>query len=305
MNYWWVVASDRDPDHGWHWERFFTQPFEDGERYEWGGADWIRSSFSQLRIEEMRKGDLVVAYQAGEGVLGFIYLATNGFSSELDGKYDSFDLEPSPFVCFKKPIPYSVIRDLPNSHKHFEFVNFHQNTVFRITPKGFELLLYVVLEENPRQKKDIERFLSKGGLQKPLLGSPNSLTASSVLEPPKRIKVEITRVIRDTVKTKRLKKKYDYRCQLCDARIEVSSNKYYAEVHHIRPLGGKHMGLDDEANMLVVCPNHHAYFDLGVPRFLSTEEVLIGEQIFSLTVKHKLGEENLNYHNQEIFGKNW
>jgi hypothetical protein len=161
MNYWWVVASDRDPDHDWHWQRFFTNPIEDGEWYEWGGADWIRSPSSHRRIEEMRKDDLVVAYQAGQGILGFVYLATSGLPNELDGKFDSFGLKPSPFVFFENPIPYSVIRDLPNSGEHFEFVRFHQNTVFRISPKGFEMLLYKVFKENQRQKDEIETFLSE------------------------------------------------------------------------------------------------------------------------------------------------
>ena len=37
----------------------------------------------------------------------------------------------------------------------------------------------------------------------------------------------------------------------------------YAEVHHIRPLGAGHDGPDIPANMLVLCPNHHAAFDLS------------------------------------------
>ena len=36
----------------------------------------------------------------------------------------------------------------------------------------------------------------------------------------------------------------------------------YAEVHHIRPLGSGHDGPDHPGNMLVLCPNHHAAFDL-------------------------------------------
>ena len=35
------------------------------------------------------------------------------------------------------------------------------------------------------------------------------------------------------------------------------------EVHHIKPLGSGHQGPDYPGNMLVLCPNHHAAFDLS------------------------------------------
>lgn len=62
-----------------------------------------------------------------------------GLPNELDGKCDSFGLKPSPFISLDNPIPYGVIRDLPNSGEHFEFVKFHQSTVFRISPEGFDI----------------------------------------------------------------------------------------------------------------------------------------------------------------------
>lgn len=39
---------------------------------------------------------------------------------------------------------------------------------------------------------------------------------------------------------------------------------FYSEVHHIQPLGNEHNGIDSKSNMLVLCPNHHKMFDLGV-----------------------------------------
>lgn len=134
--------------------------------------------------------------------------------------------------------------------------------------------------------------------------SEKSAIASSVLEPPKRVSVEITRIVRDTAKTKELKKIYEYRCQICNQRIKISPTKFYAEVHHIKPLGGKHKGLDEESNMIVVCPTHHACFDLGVAKFVSSNKVKIGKEIFVLSNKHKLSKDNLDYHNKIIFGRN-
>ena len=39
---------------------------------------------------------------------------------------------------------------------------------------------------------------------------------------------------------------------------------FYSEVHHLQPLGNKHNGADNKHNMLVLCPNHHSMFDLGI-----------------------------------------
>lgn len=123
------------------------------------------------------------------------------------------------------------------------------------------------------------------------------INAQSVLEPPERVIYEVSRIVRDTIKTRKLKKLYNYYCQLCNQRIEISPTKFYCEVHHIKPLGGEHQGLDVEQNMLVVCPTHHACFDLGVAEFVSNEKVKIGKDFFPLTIKHNFDKKNLDYHN--------
>ena len=49
--------------------------------------------------------------------------------------------------------------------------------------------------------------------------------------------------------------------------------------------------------MLVVCPTHHAIFDLGMAMFLSERLVSINSALRPLTLKHRLSSENLAYHN--------
>ena len=78
---------------------------------------------------------------------------------------------------------------------------------------------------------------------------------------PKRKIAPISRIVRDTVKSMKMKLFYGYRCQVCNYRVEAGSN-YYAEVHHLWPLGEG--GPDTSDNMLVLCPNHHVEFDYGV-----------------------------------------
>lgn len=303
MNYWWIVASENTSDGGWHWDNFFDHSFKKGDVSPWGGADWIRSTSSHKKIKNMRKGDIVVAHQGGEGVLGLIYLADDGKWNKHENQYDSFVLKTSPIVYFDNPIPFKLIKELPDAAQHFEFVKFHQGTVFTMTSEGFKMLTDLAAELNPSQIKEMESFLAKGGIKRRIL-TQEDVIASSIVEPPKRVKGEITRIVRDTAKTKKLKKLYECRCQVCDERIEIAHEKYYAEVHHIRPLGSGHDGLDVEENMIVVCPTHHAYFDFGVPRFLSESEIQIGNKTFTLKCKHKISQSNIDYHNREVFGIN-
>jgi 5-methylcytosine-specific restriction endonuclease McrA len=70
------------------------------------------------------------------------------------------------------------------------------------------------------------------------------------------------RYIRDTQKSRKLKKKYRHRCQVCNYRLEISRGKYYSEVHHIFPL--KKGGPDNYQNMVVLCARCHAEFDYQV-----------------------------------------
>ena len=82
----------------------------------------------------------------------------------------------------------------------------------------------------------------------------------------------------------------------------MNNKGFYIEVHHIRPLGGEHKGVDDENNMIVLYPNHHAMFDFGIPLFISKDQVRIGSEIFTINRKHNIDETNVEYHNHKIHG---
>lgn len=124
--------------------------------------------------------------------------------------------------------------------------------------------------------------------------------ASDLEEPSKRTKTTISRIIRDNAKTKKLKIEYEYKCQICNSCIELSKNQFYAEVHHLRPLGGEHKGSDEYDNMIVLCPNHHAIFDFGVPYFLSPSKVRIGSETYNLISRHTIAKGNIGYHNDAL-----
>lgn len=67
---------------------------------------------------------------------------------------------------------------------------------------------------------------------------------------------------RNQVIVKELKELYENKCQVCGQTIDLGNEIKYSEVHHIQPLGCD--GVDDKCNMIVLCPNHHKMFDLGI-----------------------------------------
>jgi hypothetical protein len=127
-----------------------------------------------------------------------------------------------------------------------------------------------------------------------------TVQAIDLPEPPVRCEAQVSRIIRDTPLARELKHLYGFACQVCgcDFRIEPVPNSFYIEVHHIRPLGGDHAGSDSHANMLVLCPNHHAMFDYSIPRFLSPHRIEIAGVAHDLTIKHELSHDSIEYHNR-------
>ena len=126
-------------------------------------------------------------------------------------------------------------------------------------------------------------------------------------EPPSRTEYTTTRTIRDTKRAEMAKQLYDHRCQLCGDRRESADGSLYAEAHHVKPLGNPHRGPDTAANLLVLCPNHHADFDYGRVRI--DPESLVVDHAFDdavdgtfLTVDndHELDADYLSYHNDRI-----
>lgn len=122
---------------------------------------------------------------------------------------------------------------------------------------------------------------------------------------PKHSMLEVNRIIRDTKKTKELKKLYDYKCQICGLSIQLP-NSDFCEVHHLQPLGGEHKGFDVIENMIAVCPNHHTLFDYrAIAIHPSTLDIFQYDKkiLGKLFVKpeHKLSSVYLEYHFKQVF----
>jgi predicted restriction endonuclease len=105
---------------------------------------------------------------------------------------------------------------------------------------------------------------------------------------PAKIKLTVNRFIRDTKTSRKIKGLYKCRCQVCGKRLEIQPGMFYAEAHHLKPLGGEHKGPDVQDNILCLCPNHHALFDyFAIP--LDPAKLRLN--------KHNLRQLFVDYHN--------
>lgn len=101
--------------------------------------------------------------------------------------------------------------------------------------------------------------------------------------------------IRDSAVVTKVKRLYDYTCQVCGVRLQTPAGPY-AQCAHIRPLGSPHNGPDDIGNVLCLCPNDHILFDTG--SFSVRDDMTFIERKGSLRVvpEHEINLAHLAYH---------
>jgi len=104
----------------------------------------------------------------------------------------------------------------------------------------------------------------------------------------------VSRVVRDSALVRRLKAHHRNRCQVCGQALAMENGQTYAEAHHLQPLGRPHNGPDAAANILVVCPNHHAMLDLG--------GIALGDRNLRPTTAHKVATRYRRYHDRVVVG---
>lgn len=105
----------------------------------------------------------------------------------------------------------------------------------------------------------------------------------------------VSRIVRDTRLTLLVKSLHGFKCQICAQTLSLRNGKHYAEAHHLKPLGRPHNGPDVIANILCVCPNHHAALDYGA--------IQLDLSQLHHHPEHELGDEYINYHNRVIYGR--
>lgn len=118
--------------------------------------------------------------------------------------------------------------------------------------------------------------------------------------PAPRIETTVQRLVRNTTRAQRVKEWHGFTCQVCGVLLDTPVGPY-AEAAHIRPLGAPHHGPDDESNILCLCPNHHALFDLGAFTIGPDYAVLGLGGTLRLHPQHHIDGAHLQYHRERYF----
>jgi len=118
--------------------------------------------------------------------------------------------------------------------------------------------------------------------------------------PAARHTTTLSRIIRDSALTARVKRLHGDHCQICGLQLPTRFGTY-SEAAHVRGLGRPHHGPDELSNLLVLCPNHHVQFDAlaiyidadGTVR-TTADDTLVGE--LRRHPAHRIDEAHLRYH---------
>ena len=114
------------------------------------------------------------------------------------------------------------------------------------------------------------------------------------VEKPGRVLTKTYRILRDTRVAQSVKALHSFACQVCGITIKLQDGSFYAEAHHIRPLGGKHKGPDKPSNILCVCPNHHVQMDYRM--------IKITMRNLRRVPGHLIDGDHIAYHNDLVAG---
>jgi predicted restriction endonuclease len=153
------------------------------------------------------------------------------------------------------------------------------------------------------------RYLLNLGYEE-LESEPAPLGARGIEAPGTKEVVRNVR-LRSTLLGVEIKRRYRYTCQVCRVPVPLWRNRYYAEAHHLWPLGSPHFGPDVPGNIIVLCPNHHVMFDRGVATILPDSLRLqhLVEGVFARRAQlyvepwHSLRPKCIQLHHREIFQK--
>jgi len=130
------------------------------------------------------------------------------------------------------------------------------------------------------------------------------------ISPSERVQYTGNRVKRNVSFAEQIKDLYDNTCQVCKVFLKTPTEGVgISEAAHIKAIGKPHNGPDTKANMICLCPNHHAQFD-RYSFYIEPETLeIVGLDEFkrqSITIhkKHKVKVEFFEYQKQQYLKKN-
>ena len=252
-----------------------------------------------IRFDTSKHGEYPDQWIKEGEVLGYIGQGKDG-NQTIDSRWNKAMIN-----SMKKGHSIKVFETIPKSspRKYIYHGEWHViDYKYEYAPSGRRLVKFIVskyLRDELKVDEDTREKVSN-------LNNDFSIVGFDVAEPPERCEAKVNRIIRDTHKANKLKELYDWECQICSQTLPKGNGNLYAEVHHVQPLGGNHEGIDDYSNMLVLCPNHHTLFDLGIIGIDDNFEIISsydlackGEKVY-FRADHQLAEDVIHYHNNII-----
>lgn len=76
-----------------------------------------------------------------------------------------------------------------------------------------------------------------------------------------------------------LKRKYEYKCQLCEYTFQMDNGNYYCEAHHIKMLSKD--GTQNPNNVIILCANHHRMFHYA-SNMITIGELIDGKRVIKI-----------------------
>lgn len=268
----------------------------------WAGYDV--EDAARARVDEIRAGDLIV-HNSQSHVRAISRALSDPERAEVEGHdgpgrtvrvaYWDFDEQPH-FMAFARDVlaldlPEGGVFDLRKTGKPHP----KQGYCFPFSHEALSILRPLAGPWPPwADPERLRRFPTSPqyavDTEEPDASTVASSSGTDAAAPERRTR-EVTRIVRDSALARRVKEASGYRCQLCGAEpIELPKGTYYAEAHHLHPLGQD--GPDVEANMVRVCPACHVKLDYGV--------VTVTHETLARHSASPVGEAFVAYHNREI-----
>jgi len=173
-----------------------------------------------------------------------------------------------------------------------------KNVRSKLPANEFDDLLKNWLQNNSAKLKEwylLDADQHDEVLIKLFFGQPQVLDtpkATDINDPPETTRIETTvyRILRDTALSREVKIAQQFKCQLCAETIQFGDGSFYAEAHHVKPLGRPYNGPDTRDNIICVCPTCHVLLDYKIIR-------LDQSQIPNISTVY------IDFHNNEIYGE--
>jgi hypothetical protein len=259
--------------------------------YIWGNQEAKSGSWKKMQI-----GDYVAFYAKGE----FVYVGrcvlkkqSTDLARQLWGNVPNRDVtwEYTFFLDEIRPIsiPLSVVIELAGYKEKMiiqGFMPINEEGMTNILKKYGSLPSFFDAYSSGIQTKDfalLDKLSTEGQtndkdleeMDKIFLGGNPDIILKEFEqrlsnERPDVVETKVMKIKRNQTVVKKMKEKYNSKCQICGFTFKKKDGGYYSEVAHIRPIYSTEMGVDTPSNMIVLCPNHHKMLDLGNVEILST-----------------------------------